>query len=69
MRLVVSISLNHRHTQDVDVLSSCVRDGVAAFNRRAHADAQVQDIRILSDDVELFMHGVGRDVLRLTKKR
>jgi hypothetical protein len=69
MRLVFSVSMNNRHRQNTDLLGACVRDGVTVFNRRSRADAQVNDVRILTDDAELFMMGVGREVLRLTKKR
>ena len=54
MRMVFSVDLDNRHQQDKDLLEACVRDAVLAFNLRAHAEANLKNVRVFSEEADVY---------------
>ena len=55
MRMVFSVELDNRHKQDKELLEACVRDALVAFNMRAHAEANLKNVRVFSDEVDIYL--------------
>jgi hypothetical protein len=55
LRMVFSIDLDNRHKKERDLLEACVRDGVLAFNLHTHAEAHVKNVRVFSDEVDVYL--------------
>lgn len=55
MKLVATFVLDNRHWQDESLLEAMMRDAVVTFNRKTHADADLQSIRLFSDDAQLVL--------------
>jgi hypothetical protein len=68
MRMVFSVELDNRYQQDKVLLEACVRDAVLAFNLRAHAEANLKNVRVFRDEVDVHLGpATGARSVKVTK--
>jgi hypothetical protein len=54
MRMVFSVELDNRHSQDSALLEACMKDALVDFNQRTRAKANMKLVRLLSDDFDVM---------------
>jgi len=55
MKLVATFVLDNRHWQDESLLEAMMRDTIVTFNRKTHAEADLQSVRLFGDDVQVLL--------------
>jgi len=54
MKMVFSVELDNRHSQDSALLEACMKDALIDFNRRTRAKANMKLVRLLSDEFDVM---------------
>lgn len=54
MKMVFSVELDNRHSQDSALLEACMKDALVDFNRRTRAKANMKLVRLLSDNFDVM---------------
>jgi hypothetical protein len=54
MKMVFSVELDNRHSQDSALLEACMKDALEDFNRRTRAKANMKLVRLLSDEFDVM---------------